>query len=113
MSEDLHTQIAQRLFGWTCDGVDWTDAAGLWHRTIPAYTTDPAAFVQVWRWLETRGSVLGAVYFDYTFEEPLRVVCVVRLGRHTAEEPGTTWQDALCRAALDLAAALEQGEGGG
>ena len=115
--QDLTRQIAQRLFGFRVSaGVQgftrWTDAEGTVHHAIPAYLTNPAATALVWRWLETRGIVLGAVYFDYTFEEPLAVVCVVRLGRHTAEEPGTTWQEALCRAALALAEVLDKGEGG-
>jgi hypothetical protein len=105
ISETLEGQIAQRLFGWRCAGVDWTDAEGLWHRTPPASTTDPAATARVWQWLERQGMPLLAV--EYTYGDEMITCCVV-YARFQPEGTGTTWPEALCRAALALAAALER-----
>lgn len=41
MSEDLNTQIAQRLFGWVhIENNLWRDAAGATHYGVPVYATE-------------------------------------------------------------------------
>ena len=113
---DLHRQLAQRLFGWTWNPVLqlWEDAAqGLWVAAdLPAYTTAPAATALVWQWVEQqRGLEDWEITFAYWAG---KVAC--RLARVNgvytlAHEDGSTWQEALCRAALALAEMLQQGEG--
>ena len=115
---DLNAQMAQRLFGWTwgrcsarCwyaqDGFHTADGAHVWH--LPAYTTDPAATALVWQWVETRGAPMHRILMDYLDGEA--ILCTIQMGRHDVEAEGATWPEALCRAALAMADALEQGEG--
>ena len=116
---DLNAQIAPRLFGWTLgrcretcpyaqEGFHTADGAHAWR--LPAYSTDPAATALVWQWVEQqRGLQDWTITFDYWAG---KVSC--RLSRYNgvdtlAHEDGASWPEALCRAALALAA----GEGGG
>lgn len=108
---DLHAEVALRLFGWSCDGVDWNDAEGLWHRTPPAYSTDPAATALVWQWMERRGAPLDLVQFEYQAMEEEGICCTLQCGRGDCEGYGASWPEALCRAALALAEAVETSPG--
>lgn len=116
--DDLHAQIAQQLFGFTVQpGVHgltlWHDAAGTLHHAIPAYTTDPAATALVWQWVERRcGPLLHGVHVTYAHdgEEGPFCRCMIVYGRQDASGTGATWPEALCRAALALAEALEGDE---
>lgn len=112
-ARDLHTQMAERLFGWR-----WEDAAQLWRdqggvysdvatfrRRLPAYSTSPAATALVWQWLEAWRD-LQHVTFDY-WPPSSGVTCEVLVGVVSAQGGGATWSEALCRAALALAEALE------
>ena len=110
--DDLHAQIAHRLFGWEWrPRHGWYTADGQWCRVVPAYTTDPAATALVWQWVEQQ---LGLPEWAITFDSWRgKVAC--RLSRDhgvdtLAQEDGATWREALCRAALALAEAREQGE---
>lgn len=100
MHDDLNAQIAQRLFGWEPKG------------PLPAYTTDPAATARVWQWLERRGAPLDLVQFEYQAMEEDGICCTLQCGRGDVEGYGTTWPEALCRAALAVAEALEGEEKG-
>lgn len=99
---DLNRQIATQLFGWKADAVP-----------IPQYTTAPAATLQVMAWLE-RLRVLHEIVFEYARPtRPRSVACAIvyrvaplRPGLACARGAGSTWQNALCRAALALAEAL-------
>lgn len=103
MSENLDAKIAQRLFGWTY--------------AARAYTTDPVATAEVWQWVETRERLLTHIAFSYYGDEARGdVMCTLTLNARdegttllTVEGPsGATWPEALCRAALALAAALAE-----
>ena len=123
--DDLNAQIAQRLFGWTwgrchaqCpyaqEGWHTADGGHVWR--LPASTTNPAATALVWQWLET-GPWLCDICFPYHYDgkiKPRHVRCEIayRTGRKgtlhgCAKGIGATWHEALCRAALALAEALE------
>lgn len=117
-AQDLHTQIAVRLFGWRWDQTarrwkhpdgpyQWGAVSG---RLPPAYTTDPAATARVWQWLETRGLPLQGVQFAYHAEG---IECVLCYAQCAASGCGASWQEAVCRAALALAEAVDAGEGRG
>ena len=111
---DLNAQLAQRLFGWTArpayGGKLWRDPWGT-DLLLPLYTADPHATALVWQWVEeSRGLQDGAIIFSY---QGGQVRCrITRLNglEVLAQEGGTTWPEALCRAALALAEALEKGE---
>lgn len=121
---DLHAAIAQRLFGWAwrscatpcpfggsgstmgADHEGWHDAAGRFAFAPPAYTTDPAATAQVWQWLETRRTPLDLIAVVYWHARDIQ--CAVQCGRLEVAGGGATWPEALCRAALALAEAVEE-----
>jgi hypothetical protein len=115
----LHAAVAQRLFGWTYTPHHtlpvsvWRDPAGGGQAALPAYTTDPAATAQVWQWVETLSMGVDYLKFDYYPTIP-KVRCWVELYHHddflSGEGGGATWPEALCRAALALAQALEREE---
>lgn len=113
MTEDLNGQIAQCLFGWRwqADAQLWRDPEGLYcdaqafRRRLPAYTIDPRATALVWQWVEEQAVPLLAVEYQYGEE---RITCVLQIAaRGLVEGTGATWPEALCRAAVALAAALE------
>lgn len=112
---DLHAQLAQRLFGFhDTAGVHgftrWKDAAGTVHHAIPAYTTNPAATALVWQWVEAHEGRSIAFHYASMFASP--VLCQISTTAHgTLTGQATTWPEALCRAALALAEALEREEG--
>lgn len=119
--QDLNTQIAQRLFGWTFhpDLALWQDQWQNWRHPwgVPAYTTDPAATALVWQWLETHASHWIVSYARRRGNLPhSHRVEVWEEHRpwpaHCAQGDvsGETLPETLCRAALALAEALEQGE---
>lgn len=95
LRNDLDTQIAQRLFGWTYAAM--------------SYATDPAGTALVWQWLETHGPLLHGVHVTYAHdgEEGPYLRCMIAYGRKDCSGYGATWPEALCRAALALAEALE------
>lgn len=118
-STDLHAALAQRLFGWhwQADAQLWRDPDGVYRdaatfrRRLPAYSIEPRATAEVWQWLETRGDILHVVHFDYHCSgEDGALCCVIQLGRFEGAGHGATWPEALCRAALALADALEREE---
>jgi hypothetical protein len=113
--EDLHAQLAQRLFGWRYEATErlWVAQAGQWPAwDPPAYSTDPVATALVWQWLETRGDILHTVHFDAHCSGAAGARgCILQLGRETVSGHGASWPEALCRAALALAEALEREEG--
>ena len=109
---DLHAEIAVRLFGWRWDAAVqlWRDPDGVYRsaaefrRRLKAYTTDPAATALVWQWVETRGMPVLAVEYAYGDEA---ITCGLVYARYQPEGTGATWPEALCRAALALAEALD------
>ena len=118
----LHAQLAQRLFGWRyeADAGLWRDPDGVYRdgatfrRRLPAYSTNPAATAQVWQWLETHGMEDLSFHYD----RPVEVGCQLSYASQATAYDfvftvGATWPEALCRAALALAQALEEGEKGG
>ncbi|HSF31902.1 MAG TPA: hypothetical protein VLK82_15670 [Candidatus Tectomicrobia bacterium] len=120
MSEttDLNAQIAQRLFGWEYHDGLWAEPSGpgdwCMHVTPPAYSIDPAQAARVWQWIEALSVGVDYLKFDY-YPSPPTVRCWIQLYHHEDflgwQGGGATWQDALCRAALALAAAIGAGEG--
>ena len=112
---DLDDQIAYKLLCFTLHRVEgytvWRDAHGGLHHTIPAFTTDPAATARVWQWLEAhlparwRGEE-RVCELQVTWDpEGQHVTCgIPPWGAYD----GATWPEALCRAALALAEALER-----
>ena len=116
----IHVEIAQRLFGWRWDAAAqlWRDPDGVYRddatfrRRLPAYTTDPAATARVWQWLE--GHRIRDLSFHY--DDPKApiggILCHMTWTRTNGTytfffHAGATWPEALCRAALALAEALE------
>lgn len=120
--DDLDAQIAQRLFGWMYEGgTAWEPAFARAHgtsmkylprRACPAYSTDPTATAQVWFWLETTGSMQDVTfhYHDPPSEVGCHLTYTLSEGTdfHWVFCAGATWPEALCRAALALAEALEE-----
>lgn len=109
--EDLHAQLAQRLFGWTwVPKRGWHNAEGQWCRAVPPYTTNPAATALVWQWLEAQQRYFRLEYLAW--EDARGYRCAVLDGTplsfRSFEGSGATWPEALCRAALALAEALEK-----
>jgi hypothetical protein len=108
----LHAQIAQRLFGWT-----WRASADRWMtpdddpvlpEDLPAYSANPAAAALVWQWLEGQPGFSGLT-FSYGVQDGIEcLVCF--LDCRAFQGTGATWPEALCRAALALAQALEEEE---
>lgn len=62
----------------------------------------------VWQWVEARGIPVYEILFEYFGDH---IDCCIELQGHpkyyAADGRGTTWPEALCRAALALAEALE------
>lgn len=102
--DTLNAQIAQRLFRWSsypCDGRQmWRDSWGN-EQSLPMYVSDPAAIVRVWQWVEQQGTPVSQITFDY-FGEAVGIECTVHLGYQETSGWGSTWPEALCRAALAL-----------
>jgi hypothetical protein len=89
-------------------GAMWPGAVPLDDRgrpILPDYVADANATELIWGWIVRCGG-LGHVRFQFP---PLRVLCVIAWGEaHQVEGTGSTRAEALCRAALALAAVLRQ-----
>lgn len=103
-TRNLHAEIAQRLFGYT-----WIPQTEVWMgKPCPAYTTDPAATAQVWQWLERKVHALQSTGLTISLVATAQGGWTYLCFLPGVEAQGATWPEALCRAALALAEALEK-----